>query len=247
MIVHAIREYNKQNGFGRLSPKVVLFDMDGTLVNSMPNHAIAWTRMFEQIGITFTTEDAYASEGARGVETIKKYVLAQQGKRLTEEEAIKIYEEKARIFASLPTPQIMDGALELMEKVKESGLKIGIVTGSAQRTLLEKILLGFGKYVSQGDLITAFDVKKGKPDPEPYLKGMEKCGGFAPNETVIIENAPLGIRSGKASGAFTIAVNTGPLKDELLLSEGADMLFKTLTELAQNWDEFLSEALRSEV
>ncbi len=235
----AINDYNKRSEGGNFAPKLVLFDMDGTLSDTMPNHAVAWTKTFEQLGVVFTAEDAYITEGARGVDTIRKYVFNHSGKTLSEGEAQEIYEEKARIFGTLPPPRLMDGALDLMEKAKAAGMKTGIVTGSAQRTLIASILDNFGKYVSEECIITAFDVKKGKPDPEPYLQGMKKCGGFKPNETVVVENAPLGVKSGHASGAFTIALNTGPLKDELLLNEGADLLFKSPRELSDNWEQLL--------
>ncbi len=235
MISRAIETYYRQNGFGSFSPKVVLFDMDGTLIDSMPNHAIAWTEMFSQYDIIFTKEDAYFEEGARGIDIIRKYVFAQQGTILSETEAQKMYDEKTRIFESLPAPRVMYGALEFMERLRTKGLKLGIVTGSAQFFLIKKILSYFGKYIEKKDIITAYDVKKGKPDPEPYVKGMRKFG-CAPNETIVVENAPLGIMSGKASGAFTIALNTGPLKDELLLKAGADVLQKSIKELCDNWD-----------
>ncbi len=236
MIGAAIKDYNEQNGFGRWAPKVVLFDMDGTLINSMPNHAVAWTRTFRSIGIVFSEEDAYLTEGARGIDTIRRYVFDQTQQTMTEERAKELYDEKARCFALLPTPQVMDGAFELMEKLQRSGLQIGIVTGSAQVPLIERILSDFGKYVSRDSLVTALDVAKGKPDPEPYLKGMEKFAA-APNETLIVENAPLGIESGRRSGAFVVAVNTGPLSDDLLLSAGAHVLYRSVKELADNWEE----------
>ncbi|MCD8282147.1 MAG: HAD hydrolase-like protein, partial [Prevotella sp.] len=232
------------NGFGRIAPELVLFDMDGTLFDSMPNHAVAWTRAFESVGVRFTPEDAYITEGARGIDTIRKYVYNQKGKNLTEAQAQEIYDEKARIFASLPVPEIMAGAIELMEKITAGGMTIGIVTGSAQRPLISRILSDFGKYVSEERIITAFDVEKGKPDPEPYIQGMRKCGGAKPYETIVVENAPLGIRSGHLSGAFTIAVNTGPLDDELLKAEQPDLLLKSINELAACWDFLRNDCVR---
>ncbi len=227
-----IDDYNARSDFGTFAPKVVLFDMDGTLYNSMPNHAKAWMGMFSSQGIHFTTEDSYAAEGARGVDTIRKFFLAQRGVELTEEQARDLYAVKASIFASLPKPQVMDGAVELMELIARRGLTIGIVTGSAQYSLLERIESDFGRFVDKAHVVTAHDVAHGKPLPEPYLMGMDKCGGFRPNETIVVENAPLGIESGHASGAFTIAVNTGPLSDATLLSAGADILFPSLRALA---------------
>ena len=94
-------------------------------------------------------------------------------------------------------------------------------------------------------MVTAFDVKYGKPNPEPYLMGMEKyrkvlsAAGketVAPNHFIVVENAPLGVEAGVAAGVFTIAVNTGPLPDDALLSQGADLLFHSMQELCDEWE-----------
>ncbi len=216
--------------------KVVLFDMDGVLYDSMPNHAIAWVKAMASFGIAFTGDDSYATEGARGVDTIRRYVKAQTGKDISEDEALRMYEVKAEEFAKLPTAKIMPGVITLMQKIKQSGLMIGVVTGSAQRPLIARILHDFSDFVSEDHIVTAFDVKRGKPNPEPYLMGMKKCGGFLPEETIVVENAPLGVRAGHDSGAYTIAVNTGPLPDSTLLDQGADRLFSTMKDFADNWD-----------
>lgn len=216
--------------------QLVLFDMDGVLYNSMPNHAIAWVQAMASFGISFAEADSYATEGARGVDTVRRFVKEQTGKDISEEEAMEMYQEKARIFATLPTPPMMPGTLDLMRKIKAQGLTIGVVTGSAQRPLIARILEDFSEFISEDHIVTAFDVKKGKPNPAPYLMGMKKCGNFLPEETIVVENAPLGVHAGHASGAYTIAVNTGPLPDETLLNEGADILFHTIQELADNWN-----------
>ncbi len=85
-------------------------------------------------------------------------------------------------------------------------------------------------------MVTAFDVKYGKPNPEPYLMALKKANIQA-NEAIVIENAPLGVRAGVAAGIFTIAVNTGPLPDQVLLDEGADYLFPSMAAFNENWEE----------
>ncbi len=242
-ITAAIKRYTDRNSLKEFSPKVVLFDMDGVLYDSMPNHAVAWVEAMASYGIRFTAEDSYATEGARGIDTVRRYVLDQQGKTISEAEAQAMYDEKARIFGTLPTAGIMPGVLCLMEKIHAGGLQMGVVTGSAQRPLIARILDDFGEYISPDHIVTAYDVEKGKPNPEPYLKGMQKCGGFLPQETIVVENAPLGVRAGNASGAFTIAVNTGPLPDETLLAQGADILFADMPDLAENWEQFFKHTL----
>ena len=222
------------------SPKVVLFDMDGILYDSMPNHGIAWQRAMKEFGIHFTVEDSYATEGARGVDTIRKYAKAQLGKELTEEEAQKMYDLKAHYFHEMPEAKIFDGVTDLMKKIKDSGVKIGIVTGSAQRPLIERVTHDFGDFVSRDQITTAFDVKRGKPNPDPYLMGLKKAGNYAPSEGIVVENAPLGVRAGVAAGCYTVAINSGPLDDSVLINEGANILFPTIREFADNWEEVLN-------
>ena len=222
------------------SPKVVLFDMDGVLYDSMPNHGIAWQRAMKEFGIHFTVEDSYATEGARGVDTIRKYAKAQLGKELTEEEAQKMYDLKAHYFHEMPEAKIFDGVTDLMKKIKDSGVKIGIVTGSAQRPLIERVTHDFGDFVSRDQITTAFDVKRGKPNPDPYLMGLKKAGNYAPSEGIVVENAPLGVRAGVAAGCYTVAINSGPLADSVLINEGANILFPTIREFADNWEEVLN-------
>ena len=230
------------SSFGKtgVSPKVVLFDMDGVLYDSMPNHGVAWQRAMKEFGIHFTLEDSYATEGARGVDTIRKYAKAQLGKELSEEEAQQMYDVKARYFHEMPEAKVFDGVIDLMQKIKASGLKIGIVTGSAQLPLVERVTRDFGDFVSADQITTAYDVKRGKPNPDPYLMGLKKAGNYLPEEGIVVENAPLGVHAGVAASCYTVAINSGPLADSVLLNEGADILFPTIREFADNWEQFLN-------
>ncbi len=229
-MIMSIQNYKRKHGFEHFEPKAVLFDMDGVLVNSMPLHAVAWNRSMASFGITMTAEDAYMTEGARGIDTIRHFVKQQQNKDITLEEAQRMYDEKARIFATFPRPRLMYGARTLLRTLKQQGLQIAIVTGSGQRPLINRLLHDFREFIDEQHLVTAYDVSRGKPHPDPYLLGMEKCG-TKPWETIVVENAPLGVQAGVASRAFTIAVNTGPLPDEKLLERGADLLVPSLIAL----------------
>lgn len=219
-----------------VSPKVVLFDMDGVLYDSMPNHGVAWQRAMKEFGIHFTLEDSYATEGARGVDTIRKYAKAQLGKELSEEEAQQMYDVKAHYFHEMSEAKVFDGVIDLMQKIKASGLKIGIVTGSAQLPLIERVTRDFGEFVSKDQITTAYDVKRGKPNPDPYLMGLKKAGNYLPEEGIVVENAPLGVHAGVAAGCYTVAINSGPLADSVLLNEGANILFPTIRAFADSWE-----------
>ena len=233
-----INSYLKKHGFERFEPKAVLFDMDGVLYDSMPHHAVAWNEAMEKYGIHMTHEDAYATEGARGIDTIRIMVRQQKGMEISEEKAQEMYDEKSRLFHAMGEATIMPGILELMGKIHQQGLTIGVVTGSGQRPLINRLLTDFGEYLDEGHIVTAYDVQRGKPNPDPYLMGMEKAG-TKPWETIVVENAPLGIRAGVASRAFTIAVNTGPLADSVLLEHHPDLLLKKMTDLSDKWSDLV--------
>jgi beta-phosphoglucomutase-like phosphatase (HAD superfamily) len=125
--------------------------------------------------------------------------------------------------------------MELMQQMHESGLQIGVVTGSGQRPLIARLLKDFGEWLSEDHITTAYDVKRGKPNPDPYLMGLEKAGHLQPCEALVVENAPLGVRAGVAARIFTIAVNTGPLPNQRLTAEGANLVFDRMTELSKEW------------
>jgi HAD superfamily hydrolase (TIGR01509 family) len=126
----------------------------------------------------------------------------------------------------------MPGVKELMQEMARRGWTIGVVTGSGQRPLINRLLTDFSGFLDEQHLVTAYDVEHGKPAPDPYLMGMQKAA-TKPWETIVVENAPLGVQAGVAARAFTIAVNTGPLPDATLLDAGADALFPDMWELLQ--------------
>ena len=216
--------------------RCVLFDMDGVLYDSMPHHAIAWQQSMAQFGLHMTAADAYATEGARGIDTIRHFVKEQQGKDITLDEAQKIYDVKTGFFHQMGEAPIFEGVMPLMERIKAAGMKICIVTGSGQRPLIKRLADDFHEFIDEEHIVTAYDVKRGKPNPDPYLMGLQKCG-CRPTEGIVVENAPLGIRAGVAAGCFTVAINSGPLPDETLAAERCNLLYPSIVEFLHHAEE----------
>ena len=210
----------------------VLFDMDGVLFDSMPNHAYAWSHAMTEFGLAMTTEEVYMNEGRTGSATINMLAQRFWGRDATEEEKESIYASKSKVFNTCPVAKPMPGALETLQAVKEKGLKIVLVTGSAQTSLLEKLEHSYPGFFQQDLMVTGFDVKLGKPYPEPYLKGLQKAG-IKPEEGIVVENAPLGVEAAHAAGIFTIAANTGPLDDAILKNAGADIVLPGMMDVAK--------------
>ena len=215
--------------------KAVLFDMDGVLFDSMPYHSEAWHKVMKSHGLTLSREEAYMHEGRTGASTINIVFQRELGREATQEEIERIYQEKSDLFNSYHEAKPMPGAWELLQKVKKDGLIPMVVTGSGQLSLLERLEHNYPGMFHKELMVTAFDVKYGKPNPEPYLMALKK-GGIKADEAVVVENAPLGVEAGHNAGIFTIAVNTGPLNGQVLLDAGADLLFPSMQALNDTWD-----------
>ena len=218
--------------------KAALFDMDGVLYDSMPTQTQAWHETMTSYGVKCKPEDFYMYEGRTGFMTINILFNQSFGRDAAIEEQKEIYEKKCTRFIELEKTKPMPGVLEVLKKVKELGITIVLVTGSGQFSLLDRLEADFPGFFKKELMVTAYDVKMGKPYPEPYLIGLKKAGVKA-SEAIVIENAPLGVESGKAAGIYTIAVNTGPLADKILLEAGADCVYPNMQSLAKDFQNIL--------
>ena len=238
MIQEAIARYLQKQQQAFLSPKAVLFDMDGVLYDSMRFHARAWYETATRHQLNSTPELFYLYEGRTGESTINELYQKTFQRDATDEEKKSIYEEKATLFNRYNDGKAMQGATEVLKAVKASGLQTLVVTGSGHHSLINKLEHTYPGYFKREKMVTAFDVKLGKPHPEPYLMGLKKAG-VNPHEAFVVENAPMGVQAGVAAGIFTIAVNTGPLDDRVLLDAGADLLYPNMTALAEDWNNLM--------
>ncbi|NLO69552.1 MAG: HAD-IA family hydrolase [Porphyromonadaceae bacterium] len=233
----SIQNFLTKNNFQQLNLKAVLFDMDGVLFDSMPAHAKAWLRVMNDYNLPFTETEAYLNEGQPGADTINEVFKRKHGRDSTEEERAEIYSVKVKYFDECGDPKPMPFALELLELLKEQELTLGVVTGSAQPLLLKNIEAYFPGIFKKEHIVSAFDVERGKPFPEPYLKSLEKVN-LKPWEAVVIENAPFGVQASSAAQIYTIGVNTGPIDKSYLLDNGADIVFDSVKDLFENWGKF---------
>lgn len=236
MFQTAINHYLKTHNHSSIQLKSLLFDMDGVLFDSMPYHAESWYKTMESKGLHLSKEEAYLHEGRTGAGTINIVCRRQWGRDATEKEIQDIYKLKTIEFNSHPEAEKMPGALEVLTKVKKEGFTPMVVTGSGQASLLGRLNSNFPGIFKKELMVTAFDVKYGKPNPEPYLMALAK-GNLKPNEAIVIENAPLGIEAGVKAGIFTIAVNTGPLDNKVLIDAGANLLFPSMESFCSAWEE----------
>ncbi|SKB91665.1 haloacid dehalogenase superfamily, subfamily IA, variant 3 with third motif having DD or ED [Alkalitalea saponilacus] len=214
--------------------------MDGVLYDSMPNHASTWVESFRRSGINFPEYDAYLNEGRTGPATINIAFEKCGNRQATEDDIKTIYDTKTELMQAAPEAPIMPGMKEVVRKTIEAGLKVVVVTGSRQPSLLARLESDYG--ISRDNVINGFDVKRGKPDPEPYLMALKKANCKA-SDAIVIENAPMGVESSVKAGIITIAVNTGILKPEVLSDSGASVVLPGTEELLKHWGEVTDSAI----
>lgn len=230
-----------QNSFPK-NLRAALIDMDGVLYDSMPHHARAWHKMFSEIGIDTVPEEFFLYEGMTGGDTINHIMRRERSRDATPEEKKQLYARKAELFVNSGKKCPMPGADRMLKAFMERGIQRVLVTGSAQSSLLNSLDHDYPGAFPKDMRVTALDVTHGKPDPEPYLKGADKACADA-STVIVVENAPLGVRAGKAAGFFTVAVTTGPIPREEFVKEGADMIFNSMNDFADWLNQNLKGAL----
>ena len=239
MTRQSVEKFLQDKPYKHLDIKCALIDMDGTLYNSMINHTAAWYRMMTELGVKCDRDEFYEYEGMTGAQTINVLFQRALGKTATDDEVKELYHKKTLYFQELPKAGIMPGAEKMLEILAKNGIKRILVTGSGQASLLDRLQRDFPSVFTRENMITSKDVTHGKPSPEPYLKGLE-IAGVKPNEAIVIENAPLGIKSGADAGIFTVGVTTGPIKGEKMLQAGANILYNSMEEFSNDLQNLIN-------
>ncbi len=214
----------------------IFFDMDGVLFNSMPYHAQSWINAFAEYGLNLPEHEPYMNEGSTALYTIEKMFRKYHKREVSLEFAEEIKKRKHALMTEMPMSEVLQPMPQLVEMVKQQNIERWVVTGSAQKGLFGRLSSVFDGNFERDKMITALDVLNGKPNPEPYLKAIEKSG-YDNSRAIVIENAPLGVQSAKAAGLFTVAINTGPLEPQSLSESGADIVLDSCDELLALWPQ----------
>jgi HAD superfamily hydrolase (TIGR01509 family) len=182
--------------------QAVLWDMDGTLVDSEPVWVRVQIAVLAELGATWTAEDAMTLVGSDLGDALKVW-MARLPAGTIEPEVLagRIYGEVIRSLKE--GVELRPGALELLTGLKAAGIPCALVSAS-YRTMIEAVLSHLPPDLF--DVVVAGDeVRNGKPHPEPYLTAAAELG-VDPVDCVVIEDSPGGTKSGTEAGAFVVAV-----------------------------------------
>lgn len=202
----------------RISCAALLFDMDGVLIDSTPAVARVWAGWARKHGFN-PAEVVHRAHGRPSITTVREYL--PNGDAVAENQEIE-RNEIVDLEGIVPLP----GALELLR-----GLPLdrwAIVTSCTRR--LAEVRLETSGLPRPEFFVTSSDIVNGKPAPDPYLKGAELLG-FPARECVVVEDAPAGVRSGKAARARVIALRT-TMAGEELRQVGADWVLRDCASIS---------------
>lgn len=200
--------------------EAVIFDLDGTLIDNNTYHLEAWKKYLKNIGREVTEEEYRKNFNGRTNKDVVEYI---HGRPMTKEEAEPYYLEKETLYRKIYEHDIepVPGLLDFLKDLYEKKIPMAIATSGIQVNIdfmFEHIPIKH--YFNT--VINSTHIKKGKPDPEIYLRAAEELKARHEN-CIVFEDALVGIQSAKEAGMKVVALTTTHTEAELA---GADLVIK---------------------
>ena len=193
----------------------LLFDLDGTLVDSDARHFAAFQLIFAPFGIALDQATYNARIHGSSNDLIGKAFLSH----LTPERRRAVLDEKEAAFrADLADIEPIPGAVELLDLADQLGLRRAVVT-NGPRANADAALDALGLADRLAIVVIGAELERAKPDPLPYLRGLELTGAAA-SRSVAFEDSPTGVRSAAAAGLAVVGLTTS-LDEAALVEAGA--------------------------
>jgi beta-phosphoglucomutase len=202
--------------------KAVIFDLDGVITDTARYHYLAWKQMANQIGIDIDEEFNETLKGVDRMGSLDR-ILARGNKQYTEKEKLALADSKnehyKELIKGITASDLLPGALAALKSLRAIGVKTGLASVSKNAsTIVDRLgITDLFDYVVDANLI-----KKGKPDPEIFLKAAQELH-VSPAECIGVEDAVVGIQAIKSAGMYAIGVG-----DPKILNQ-ADQVIPNLT------------------
>jgi beta-phosphoglucomutase family hydrolase len=205
--------------------RALIWDMDGIIADTSAYHFKAWQEAFQKRGVKYTIVDFQHNTGMRNDDIVR----TMMGNNLSPEEIKAAVQDKDRLFLSQVTKSVslFPGVRDLVISSKKTGFKQAVASSAPLDNI--KFILDKLSVIDLFDtIVTGWEVKQSKPNPEIFLRAAEKLG-IAPQYCIVIEDAIVGVAACKNAGMKCLAVtNTNP--EENL--HKADLIVDTLEKVS---------------
>ena len=211
-------------------PPAAILDIDGTLVDTNYQHALAWYRAFRQHDVKLPIWRIHRHIGMGGDHLVE----ALAGEEVEQEKGDDIRTaEKALYLALIEEVEPLDGARELIVELKERGHAVVLASSAKENEVEHYLDLLDARDLADG-WTTSADVEATKPDPDLVVAAIEKAGG---GEAVMVGDSTFDCEAAGRAGIETIAVRTGGFSPEELKAAGAVVVFESIAELRERITE----------
>lgn len=185
--------------------KAVIFDLDGVITDTARFHYVAWKRLAESVGVHFDEEFNETLKGVDRMGSLER-ILAQSDRTFTAAEKEALAHQKnewyKELIETITSDDLLPGAVEALREVRQAGLKTGLASVSKNAvTILQRL----GVIDAFDYIVDAASLKRGKPDPEIFLKAAENLGAD-PADCIGVEDAIAGVQSIKSAGMFAVGI-----------------------------------------
>jgi HAD superfamily hydrolase (TIGR01509 family) len=208
-----------------------LFDLDGTLIDSMPHHHVAWVEWHARRGLAIDADAFFAATAGRSNDEILRDLFPQA----SAVERLAMADEKERLYRESAAKDLalVAGAQAFVERTRAAGIRLAVCTASTQ----ENMAMAFARFPIREwaeTVVSPADGLRGKPHPDLFLEAARRLGLAAPR-CIVFEDAPLGIEAARRAGMGAVALTTTLPESAFagypnLLASAAD--FRTLDPLA---------------
>ncbi len=207
--------------------EAIIFDMDGTLVDTEPFHTEIELNQFKQNKIEISGEEHQQYLGVTS-EVMWRQIASKHSISLTTDELIKQnHEESLKYFAALDSIPVMPELVEVLEKLQANNYKLAVASSSTPE-IIDLVLTKTNLKKYFPIIVSGNDVAKSKPAPDIFLFTAHKLGA-KPTNCVVIEDSPNGIKAAKAAGMTCVAYNGANVNSEKL--QEADSIIQSYAEL----------------
>ncbi len=214
-----------------------MFDFDGVLADTMELHSRSWHSGLERVSISCDYElvrrDIYILEGAKSEFLADFLVRKYSGKAPHDDVLSDLMSFRMKEFMNgIDDVKAFSGSARLLHEIRAWGVPIALVTGSPADIVLK--FLHKSEIGNFDVIVTGDEISNGKPHPEPYLVALRRLGVPPTPLSVVVENAPLGVRSAKAAGVTVFGLlQKSPLEADALNEAGAHRVATDPSEIGR--------------
>ena len=214
--------------------KALIFDLDGTLVDSVYAHVLAWQLAFAEAGMPIDGWRLHRRMGMSGG-LFKRAVMRELGRTVSMPRLKALDKRHSQLFHQfLPKPRPLPGAIELLRFLRRKKIIHGIATSNHRPHINPSLkILGIGKEVV---VVERGDVARAKPEPDLFLECQERLVVEA-RDCYVIGDAVWGLMAARRAGMLSIGLLSGGYGEEELIRAGAFRVFRDASELHNYLDE----------